>query len=1110
MKKLALITRCAICLVATCSLVHAQEPVSVHLNIVESGMLNPVSVEANIVVEGAEVLDYLEVRNASQRYADVKLAYDENYVYASNLIDISAYDYLQIIIKDLGGTDWSNVKFQLNESLQPKISDYLDGAEDLGDGWMKVKIPIEDFNSNNLINYISFPNSFDNFLGVKELSFINDTDQWQWFGDKKFDNAKKENVIGESHLIMLEDGVTVDKQEITLLSQGSAIVKESMPFDAFKIPVSNGENLLQAKVTDALGNIYYSDVVNFNIAEGLQYIINPVSCYGGSDGSIDITVVGATEPLNFIWSNGATTEDITNLFAGTYSVEVIDDVGKSIHATFLVDEPNQLQAELSPESCSLENVNLSIYGGEGPYQMSTDGGSFTSIGSGNTFVQWQLNTNQPFDESSSTNYAAAIELDGEDNIYLAGRYSNMLTFGDGTVGQQGEWGNYLVKLSKDGEFLWSNSVGSAAEVKDLAVDHEGNSSLLIYVGSNGSMEYNGKTYGPGEYLFHFNKDGVLQWEQSFNVGVTWNPGVGYYHGMSNLGADGVGNIYVIGTKNNDPNLGSGPTNLRLMKFNESGSLLWSREIGGANIEMNKDMFVTHNGEIYITGYFRTEIDFNGLQLANDEMEEVYVAKYNAQGHLVWATSPATSNANDTGMSITTDDQGDVIVVVKTRGADASFNGENLGDAGEVLAKLSGNDGSVKWYRVYSWREYLSFAVSHKVVAKNNRIYLSAMIDLLNLEGAENFGAIDYDHVLMQFDNNGTMTAIESRNNFFYNTFAYVPIEATSDNGLLIPSIDWGENFTVVKRGFTNFWNIDLSSVNQSIVVRDNNGCEFLIDDLNVEIPIPDAPTICFITTAEAGSGNIVQWASLASDDVVAYNIYRETNALDSYDYLGSVDPSTTQFIDTDADNSVRSYRYVVTVTDACSESLYSNAHKTMHLTVNEGNLGQINLIWDGYEGIDYKSFKIYRGASPDDMELLAQIPAYAYTYTDMNPSPATQYYQVRIDASASCETQASSNGKIAKLSGSSEIGSNIVTRYGEAGNLRVYPNPGTEVVNIRFDADGDTYELQLIDAKGRVVKRQSNILQEVSLDRGQLISGIYTVVLRSKAGKTMYGRVVFR
>jgi hypothetical protein len=49
-----------------------------------------------------------------------------------------------------------------------------------------------------------------------------------------------------------------------------------------------------------------------------------VSTHGGHDGSVSITVSGGSSPYTYHWSNGATTQNLCNLHAGTYCVTVTD------------------------------------------------------------------------------------------------------------------------------------------------------------------------------------------------------------------------------------------------------------------------------------------------------------------------------------------------------------------------------------------------------------------------------------------------------------------------------------------------------------------------------------------------------------------------------------------------------------------------------------------------------------------------------------------------------------------------------------------------------------------------------------------------------------------
>ncbi len=108
----------------------------------------------------------------------------------------------------------------------------------------------------------------------------------------------------------------------------------------------------------------------------LSAIITDILCYGDNTGAIDISVNGGTIPYSFSWSNTQTTEDVGNLFVGTYSVTVTDTNGCIETGSYTVNQPAaplSVTANITPVLCfgdSTGSIDLTPAGGTSPYSFS--------------------------------------------------------------------------------------------------------------------------------------------------------------------------------------------------------------------------------------------------------------------------------------------------------------------------------------------------------------------------------------------------------------------------------------------------------------------------------------------------------------------------------------------------------------------------------------------------------------------------------------------------------------------------------------------------------------------------------------------------------------------
>ena len=188
---------------------------------------------------------------------------------------------------------------------------------------------------------------------------------------------------------------TNDNTSIGLSSTGNGDIPS---FTALNLsPITEVATITVTPTYENNGVVCIGDPQTFSISvlseiEITGTTVDALDCNDPNSGNINITVTGGSGVYDFLWSNGAITEDLNNIGPGDYSVTVTDSEGcTAISQTFNIFRQDDLTVELDTEIVPFCENNLvtqenriTISGGLGPYTVNWSGGS-VSIND-NTFM----------------------------------------------------------------------------------------------------------------------------------------------------------------------------------------------------------------------------------------------------------------------------------------------------------------------------------------------------------------------------------------------------------------------------------------------------------------------------------------------------------------------------------------------------------------------------------------------------------------------------------------------------------------------------------------------------------------------------------------------------
>lgn len=157
----------------------------------------------------------------------------------------------------------------------------------------------------------------------------------------------------------------------------TTITATGLGIGTYVVTVTGASNGCTVIDSVTLVNTASVDIVGLNVTQP--------TC-GGNDGVITVQSVGATGAITYNWSNGGTSQTISNLAVGSYAVTVTDAANCSDIADTILVQPTITATitDINDPNCNLTNGNLTVgvTGAIGPFSYNWSNGATSAIAQG--------------------------------------------------------------------------------------------------------------------------------------------------------------------------------------------------------------------------------------------------------------------------------------------------------------------------------------------------------------------------------------------------------------------------------------------------------------------------------------------------------------------------------------------------------------------------------------------------------------------------------------------------------------------------------------------------------------------------------------------------------
>lgn len=304
---------------------------------------------------------------------------------------------------------------------------------------------------------------------------------------------------------------------------------------------------------------------------------------------------------------------------------------------------------------------------------------------------------------SLTDRGYGVGLDPQGSLFTTGHYFGQAVFGPYTLNSSGNLDCFTAKLDTAGNYIWMKEGKSVSQVstRSMAIDVNGNVIIVGYYGSAtvDSVRFDTVkliTNGARDcFVVKYNNSGGVQW------GVTGG-GVSSGEQANDVTVDIAGNVYVTGVFTDTATFsgtvlnGKGGTDIFVAKYNPNGQLVWAKSAGGIKSDDGSGIALDKLGHLYISGRFDSAAVFEATPVVGYGGYDAFLAKYDTSGNLIWL-----KYAGGTGSDYLKDiecDASDNIIGTGYFSAQATFGTNDLTSTGlqDILFVKYNPTGDVLW------------------------------------------------------------------------------------------------------------------------------------------------------------------------------------------------------------------------------------------------------------------------------------------------------------------------------------------------------------------------------------------------------------------------------